>query len=139
MKFAKKVHMLRTQKGWSQEDLAQRLGVNKRTISTYENGVYPRYQHTYDELAAIFGVETAYLRNEDEVFFTEAAEQHGLRGQMRAQHILDQTAPLFAGGELSDEDEIAFLHELQGLYLDSKKRASEKFSPKSRRNDVSGQ
>jgi hypothetical protein len=43
---------------------------------------------------------------------------------------LEQAAALFAGGELSEEDQIAFVHEIQGLFLDSKQRAKEKFTPK---------
>lgn len=45
------------------------------------------------------------------------------------QNILEQTAQLFAGGSLSDEDELAFITEMQRLYLDSKERAK-KYTPK---------
>ena len=66
---------------------------------------------------------------EEENFITEATEQYGSRGAKQAQAILKQTAALFAGGDLSDTDQIAFLNEIQSLYLDSKKRAK-KFTPK---------
>ena len=36
---------------------------------------------------------------------------------------------MFAGGELTDEDKLAFMHEIQSLYFDSKDRAK-KFTPK---------
>jgi gluconate kinase len=36
---------------------------------------------------------------------------------------------MFAGGSLTDEDKIAFMDEIQSLYLDSKRRAK-KFTPK---------
>ena len=48
---------------------------------------------------------------------------------------MEQAAALFAGGELSDDDKLAFLHEMQQLYLDSKDRAREKFTPKKYRDD----
>ena len=51
----------------------------------------------------------------------------------QAQMILEQTAAMFAGGDLSDEDQIEFLNEIQTLYLDSKKRAK-KFTPKKYRS-----
>ncbi len=42
---------------------------------------------------------------------------------------LEQTAAMFAGGEREEEDQIAFLNEIQTFYLDSKKRAK-KYTPK---------
>ena len=71
---------------------------------------------------------------EEETFVTEAAEQYGLRGERQAQRIIEQTAALFAGGELTDEDKTAFMDEIQMLYLDSKERAK-KFTPKKYRKD----
>ena len=64
-----------------------------------------------------------------EEFITEATALYGRRGQAQAKAILDQTQQLFAGGELSEEDEIAFLRDIQTLYLDSKERAK-KFTPR---------
>ena len=109
MKFGEKVRKLRNEKGWTQEELARKLGVTSRTVFTYENGTYPRYQ--------------------SEEFITEATALYGRRGQAQAKAILDQTQQLFAGGELSEEDEIAFLRDIQTLYLDSKERAK-KFTPR---------
>lgn len=129
MNFGEKVRELRKEKGLSQEELARKLGVSLRTISTYENGKYPRYQKTYDDLAAIFEVDVNYLRTENEEFITDVSERYGQRGQAQAKAILDQTQQLFAGGSLSADDEIAFLHEIQRLYLDSKERAK-KYTPK---------
>ncbi len=129
MKFGDKVRRLRKEKGWSQEELAKKLGVNTRTVFTYENGTYPRYQKTYDQLAELFGVNTDYLRTESEDFLSEVSARYGSRGQAQARMILEQTHQLFAGGSLSDDDELAFLHEIQRLYLDSKERAK-KYTPK---------
>ena len=129
MKFGEKVRKLRNEKGWTQEELARKLGVTSRTVFTYENGTYPRYQKTYEQLAALFEVPVDYLRTESEEFITEATALYGRRGQAQAKAILDQTQQLFAGGELSEEDEIAFLRDIQTLYLDSKERAK-KFTPR---------
>ena len=68
--------------------------------------------------------------SEEESFITEASEQYGSRGAKQAQMILEQTAAMFAGGDLSDEDQIEFLNEIQTLYLDSKKRAKKIYSKK---------
>lgn len=39
MNFGEKLKDLRTQKGWSQEELAKQMGVTRRTIGGYEAGV----------------------------------------------------------------------------------------------------
>ena len=103
--------------------------MNPRTVFTYENGTYPRYQNTYEKLAEIFDVPVDYLRTESDEFITDAKERFGSRGEAQAKSILEQTQQLFAGGSLSEDDEIAFIHEIQRLYLDSKERAK-KYTPK---------
>ena len=130
MTFGEKIKTLRNENGWSQDELAKKLGVNRRAISFYENGTsYPRTMERYQQLAEIFGVEVNYLRTENEVFMEEVGAQYGRRGILQAKDILEQTAQLFAGGSLSDEDQLAFMTEMQQLYLDSKQRAK-KYTPK---------
>ena len=43
--------------------------------------------------------------------------------------IKEQTTALFAGGELSEEDQAAFIEEMESLFLDAKEDAK-KFTPK---------
>ena len=130
MTFGEKIKTLRNEKGWSQDELAKKLGVNRRAISCYEHGTsYPRTMERYQQLAELFGVEVNYLRTENEVFMEEVGAQYGRRGILQAKDILEQTAQLFAGGSLSDEDQLAFMTEMQQLYLDSKQRAK-KYTPK---------
>lgn len=130
MTFGEKVKELRTQKGLTQTELGKKVGVSLRTVRGWETeGRYPRHRELYKKLAEVLGCDTSYLMTEEESFITEASEQYGSRGARQAQAILEQTAALFAGGDLSDTDQIAFLNEIQGLYLDSKKRAK-KFTPK---------
>jgi len=95
-----------------------------------ENGTsYPRYASIYEKLAEIFDVKVGYLRTENEEFMEEVGQKYGRRGVLQAKDILEQTAQLFAGGELSDDDQLAFINEMQQLYLESKVRAK-KFTPK---------
>ena len=49
--------------------------------------------------------------------------------------MLTQAAAVFAGGELSDEDRLTFMTEIQQLYLESKDIAAKKFTPKKYRKD----
>ncbi len=68
-----------------------------------------------------------FIGNEE--FLEDVGRQFGSRGQRQAQAILSEARQLFAGGELSDEDQIAFLTEMQQLFLDSKQRAK-KYTPR---------
>ena len=130
MKFGDKVKKQRTRRDMTQDALAKKIGVSKRTVCYYEEGkTYPQNRDIYVRLADIFGMDINYFLTEDEEFLTEAAEKYGRRGRSQAQAVLEQASALFAGGELSDEDKLAFLHEIQGLYFDSKERAK-KFSPR---------
>lgn len=130
MKFGEKLRTLRKEKNLKQEELAKQIGVSTRTIISYENNKsYPRRMSTYKQLADALGCEENYLRTENEDFITSAMEKYGSKGAAQAKAILEQAAALFAGGELSDEDEMAFMYEMQSLYFDSKERAK-KFTPK---------
>ena len=92
--------------------------------------LYPRKRTIYYTLAELFDVDVNYLLTENEEFMTQVGEQYGRRGQVQVEKILSQTKELFAGGTLSEADQIAFLTEMQQIFLDSKKRTKEKYTPK---------
>lgn len=134
MTFGEKLKLLRTEKGWSQEELAAKIGKNKRTVFRYEAGdCYPRERELYSRLAALLEVDVNYLLTENEEFLSQAGRDYGRRGELQAEAILAQTRELFAGGTLAEEDKLAFLTEMQRIFLDSKETARDKFAPKKRR------
>ena len=122
MTFAEKIKTLRKAAGLSQEELAEKVGVSARTVRGWE---------------AVLDCDISYIMTDTESFITAASEDYGSRGERQARAILNQAAVLFAGGDLSDEDQIAFLNEIQDLYLDSKKKAG-KFTPRKYRKDQEG-
>ena len=123
MTFGEKVRSLRKEKKMSQQELASMVDVSYRTIRSWEvEGRFPKQNVLYQKLADALQCDVSYLMSEDEAFITEASEQFGNRGAKQA-------AAMFAGGSLTDEDKIAFMDEIQSLYLDSKRRAK-KFTPK---------
>ena len=130
MTFGEKVRSLRKERKMSQQELASMVGVSYRTIRSWEvEGRFPKQNVLYQKLADALQCDVSYLMSENEAFITEASEQFGNRGARQAQQILEQAAAMFAGGSLTDEDKIAFMDEIQSLYLDSKRRAK-KFTPK---------
>ena len=64
-----------------------------------------------------------YLLADSEEFMFEVGEQFSRRGQMQAASILNQTRELFAGDTLSERDKIAFLTEMQKIFLESTRDA----------------
>ncbi len=124
MKFGEKLKQARLCAGLTQEELGAAADVTKRTIINYETGSrYPRDRGVYARLAAAVGCEVNYLLTEDEEFITEASSKYGSSGETEARRLLERSAALFAGGGLADEDKLAFLLELQQLYLESKENA----------------
>ena len=139
MNFGEKLKDLRTQKGWSQEELAKQMGVTRRTIGGYEAGTtYPRTRDMYAKLAELLKTDVNYLMTEPSACPKSAllGSFYGRRGQAQASEILSQTRELFAGGSLSEEDQKAFAIEMQRIFMDSKKVAREKFTPKKYRKNA---
>ena len=61
MLLSEKILMLRKKQGWSQEELAEKLGVSRQSVSKWEStGSVPDLQKVI-QLAELFGVSTDYL------------------------------------------------------------------------------
>lgn len=58
---------LRTDRGWTQEDLADRIGVSRKTINTIENGVFVPSTILALKLAAAFRVSVEAIFHLDKV------------------------------------------------------------------------
>jgi transcriptional regulator with XRE-family HTH domain len=128
MKFGDKLRVQRKKRGLLQEDVAAAIGVTKWTLANYEKGnSHPHNRSVYFKLADFFKVDVNYFLTEDEEFLTEAARKYGRKGWGQAEAILEQAAALFAEGGLSEKDQIAFLYEIQGLFLDSGQRSRARF------------
>ncbi len=129
MKFGEKLRQARKRKKMTQEELSRLVGVSKRTIVNYESGeIYPKGRKMYHTLAEVLDLEPSYLLSEDEEFITEASDLYGSRGRMQARRLINQISAMFAGGELDDDDKLAFVHQIQELYFDSKEYSA-RFTP----------
>ena len=90
MTFGEKFKIEREKKGMTQQEVADALGINRRMITRYENGIsFPRTKDAYRKIAAFFGVDVNYLLTDDEEFVVEASEQYGSRGMKQAQEKAD--------------------------------------------------
>ena len=135
MTFGEKVRELRRKSGLSQDELAAKTGVTKRTVRNWETGgKYPRHREIYEKLASALGCSAEYLSGEQELFMTEASERYGSRGQRQAQAFLDSTRAMFAGGDLSPEDIDMIGKHFMEMFWEAKENAR-KYTPAKYRND----
>lgn len=142
MTFGEKVKTARTAMNISQTELASLTGISERSLYTYEQlNTIPRRSNV-QKLADALHVSVTYLLDEQESdtqkdieqesFILKVKNSYGNRSAHEAQEVLERAGALFAGGELDDDAKEIFMQSLMEVYLSSKAKASEKFTPKSR-------
>lgn len=135
MTFGEKVKNERNRLGLNQDELAKKIGVTRRVISSYENdSSRPRGSERYKKLAEALGVNINYLLSEDEAFIADVEDNYGHRGAKQAKELLAEVTGLFAGGEMADEDMREMVDAIQEAYLIAKKN-NKKYTPKKYRKD----
>lgn len=135
MTFGEKVKNERNRLGLNQDELAKKIGVTRRVISSYENdSSRPRGTERYKKLAEALGVNINYLLSEDEAFIADVEDNYGHRGAKQAKELLAEVTGLFAGGEMPDEDMREMVDAIQEAYLIAKKN-NKKYTPKKYRKD----
>ncbi|WP_367567723.1 helix-turn-helix domain-containing protein [Lacrimispora sp.] len=120
MTFGEKFKLERNRLGLTQQETADKLRINRRMITRYENGIsFPRSRDAYKKIAVFFGVNVNYLLSEDHELTVVTAELYGSRGMKQAQVFIDGLASLFAGEILSEQDKHAVMKALQDVYMES--------------------
>lgn len=71
MSLSEKILMLRKQKGWSQEELAEQLGVSRQSVSKWESGTSLPDLNRILDLSRLFSVSTDFLLKEEETMEEE--------------------------------------------------------------------
>ena len=66
MRLEGKIMLLRKQKGWSQEQLAEQLGISRQSVSKWEQGISDPSTSNLFALAKLFGVSVEELLKEVE-------------------------------------------------------------------------
>jgi len=121
MEFTEKLQKLRKEKGFTQAELAERVGVSCRCIQNYELGArYPK-RDILNKLCTVLGTRVEYLVSSDDFFGLVKAED-GARGLVSAQQLLDCAGALFAGGDMSEDDKDKVMLALQNIYWKSKEK-----------------
>lgn len=66
MNLTEKIIMLRKQKGWSQEGLAEQLDISRQSVSKWESGASVPELDKIIKMSNLFGVSTDYLLKEEQ-------------------------------------------------------------------------
>ena len=108
--YGERLMRARKEKELTPEELGKLCGITGRTIQNYELGhVTPNRIDVSQRLADVLDISVDYLiyGEKEETELTEEDKKE----------ILAHASALFAGGKLSDEEQLAFIYELQTLYM----------------------
>lgn len=143
--FAEKVFDARTELGFSQSQLGERVGVSLRSILAYEKGEKTPRPSTVLKLARVLNVSVKFLTDENcenplediekDGYIEEARERYGAKGARDLDTLIRENCALFAGGELSADEKEVFFEALTKAYIASIEEARIKFSPKGKKTE----
>jgi transcriptional regulator with XRE-family HTH domain len=129
MAFAKRLRDFRKEKGMTQAQLAEAIGVTTRTVTNYEaERSYPNMD-VISRLETLFNARIDLFMDSREEFISQARERYGYRGKRGAERLVAEVGGLFAGGDLTEIDKDAVMKALQDAYWDAKSR-NKKYTPK---------
>lgn len=140
MTFSDKIKLSRELCNLTQQQLADKVGVSKRTIASYESSGAIARSSTMRKLAKALNVSYDYLTNDDITdpkqgiekieYIEEARNQFGNRAAKEVDELLERNAALFAGGELSEDAKDAFFTAVTKAYLECKEQAKKTYGRK---------
>lgn len=95
MKLAERIKQFREEKGFSQEDIAEKLSVSRQAISKWEAGQSEPTTQNLLQLAEVLNVDVNILLNESrerKLFTKENIEQKGMRTVLNKRNAIFLTA-----------------------------------------------
>ena len=95
MIFAEKLMELRRQKGWSQEELGERLGVTRQTVSKWELGSTTPEMEKLAAMGELFGISLDEL--------VRGGESYTVTGDVTEQKVIVVKRTRFVNGEFKSE------------------------------------
>lgn len=70
-KFARNLLILRTQNGWSQQELAEKISVTRQTISTWERELGNPDIYIFSDICELFGISADVMLFENDAGCTD--------------------------------------------------------------------
>ena len=140
MTFSDKIKRSREVRHLTQQQLADLVGVSKRTIASYESENKTARSSTIRKLADALQVSVDYLSNdsitdpeyglEKQEYVEQTRELYGDKAAREMDSLLEKNTALFAGGELSQEAKDDFFQAVMKAYLTCKEEARKTYGRK---------
>lgn len=109
MILAEKIMSLRKQNGWSQEELAEQLGVSRQSVSKWESAASIPDIEKIIRMSQLFGVTTDYLLKEDTCTAQAVREEYELQtGKSEGRSVSMEEAGAFMETSAAVSVKIAF-------------------------------
>ena len=134
MELKDRIAKIRRMRGFTQAELAVKLGVSARAVQNYEAGTRTPKRDMIAKIAEALNVDESALGTDEEFFVIEAKEKYGSKGKAAAQKLIESAAALFAGGDISEDDKANVMEALQEAYWEAK-IANKKYTPKKYRKE----
>jgi transcriptional regulator with XRE-family HTH domain len=107
MEMHEKIKMLRKERGYTQSQVADKIGQERSTVACYENGSRKPAVDVLEKLALLYGVTLDYFSNKSD-------------SDIMLQ-LLAQSSEFFRSVGISEADKDAVYMDIMALYLESKK------------------
>ena len=143
--ISEKIRARRIEMQLTQTELAQKAGITMRTVSKYETGAANPRGLNLHRLSEVLGLSEAYLTNpeiedpsyglEEAPYVSEVRSVYGRKAGADMQQLLEGVQAMFAGGSTPQEDKDLFFQAVMQAYMETKKDAQERFTPKKKKKD----
>ncbi|MCQ2426879.1 MAG: helix-turn-helix domain-containing protein [Clostridia bacterium] len=139
MTFAEAIRNARIKAGMTQEELADKIGVSRRTVNSYENGKsWPKNNSRYKQLAKALDVHVSTLTLVEEKYSEITGNNACEEKEKRIAAGLAEFHSLFAGGAASEEDLDRYMQAVQKIYWDLKKTMRKSVPERDANGDAPG-
>ena len=143
--ISEKIRARRIEMQLTQTELAQKAGITMRTVSKYETGAANPRGLNLHRLSEVLGLSESYLTDpeiedpsyglEEAPYVSEVRSVYGRKAGADMQQLLEGVQAMFAGGSTPQEDKDLFFQAVMQAYMETKKDAQERFTPKKYKKD----
>ena len=144
--IGEKIRTRRIEMQLTQTELAQKAGITMRTVSKYETGAANPRGLNLHRLSEVLGLSEAYLTNpeiedpsyglEEAPYVSEVRSVYGRKAGADMQPLAKKrTRTEQPGGSTPQEDKDLFFQAVMQAYMETKKDAQERFTPKKYKKD----
>lgn len=130
--YGQNLRELRKIEGWTQEEVAKRIGISKQTYSHYENENRKPGLETIRKLASVYQVDIDKIFSGSDLENLTTKEETDIAKKLEdmMQDLESKDSLAFMGEPMDEEDRELLRISLENALRTSKQMAKKKFTPK---------